>query len=184
MNENEYALVAELLQIATLRESSDDDPRRCRDHVDGLVRPRLGERPCPYDWHRGAEWYADGDRLCCGICHPPASPEAVWAFGGPRAAGLLCPCLFDAGAVYAPPHPFPLMWWWKEKLPERRGTRCRVIAQGRMGSVQIEFEDGARVIASHHAVRKYAPLNDERPPPYRPYRHGRRAAHVEGQLAF
>ena len=49
---------------------------------------------------------------------------------------------------------FPLVWFWKAKLPERRGQRCRVVAQGRLNSVLVEFEDGYRVVTSRYAVRR------------------------------
>ncbi len=31
-------------------------------------------------------------------------------------------------------------WYWKSRLGERNGTRCRVLARGSMNSVLIEFE--------------------------------------------
>jgi hypothetical protein len=46
------------------------------------------------------------------------------------------------------------IWYWKVKLPERKGQRCRVVARGRMNSVMVEFKDGYRVVTSRHAVRK------------------------------
>ena len=33
-------------------------------------------------------------------------------------------------------------WFWKTKLPERKGQRCRVLAMGKMNSILVEFEDG------------------------------------------
>jgi hypothetical protein len=45
------------------------------------------------------------------------------------------------------------VWYWRAKLPERKGARCRVIARGALNSVLIEFEDGFRVITSRYAVR-------------------------------
>jgi hypothetical protein len=45
-------------------------------------------------------------------------------------------------------------WRWRCNLPERHGTRCRVIARGTMNSAQIEFEDGTRHIVSRFAIRK------------------------------
>ncbi len=49
---------------------------------------------------------------------------------------------------------FPLVWFWKAKLPERQGQRCRVIVQGRLNTVLVEFEDGYRVVTSRYAVRR------------------------------
>lgn len=53
------------------------------------------------------------------------------------------------------PDTFDRVWWWKSKLAERRGQRCRVLARGKMNSCLVEFEtDGYRVITSRNAVRK------------------------------
>lgn len=49
---------------------------------------------------------------------------------------------------------FDLVWWWKSKLVERRGQRCRVICRGTKNSVLVEFEDGARYVTSRWAVRE------------------------------
>lgn len=44
-------------------------------------------------------------------------------------------------------------WYWRKKLGERNGQRCRVLARGKMNSILVEFEDGYRVITSRYAVR-------------------------------
>lgn len=49
---------------------------------------------------------------------------------------------------------FDRIWRWRVNLPERFGSRCRVIARGTMNSAQIEFEDGTRHIVSRFAYRK------------------------------
>jgi hypothetical protein len=47
------------------------------------------------------------------------------------------------------------VWHWRSRLPERKGTACRVVARSRrLGSVLVEFEDGFRVVASRYAVRR------------------------------
>lgn len=46
------------------------------------------------------------------------------------------------------------IWRWRVNLPERYGTRCRLIARGTMNSCEIEFEDGVRHIVSRNAIRK------------------------------
>jgi len=46
------------------------------------------------------------------------------------------------------------IWFWKTRLPERKGQRCRVLARGKMNSILVEFEDGYRVVTSRFAVRK------------------------------
>ena len=49
---------------------------------------------------------------------------------------------------------FDHIWFWKTRLPERKGQRCRVLARGRMNSIKVQFEDGFIVITSRYAVRK------------------------------
>ena len=49
---------------------------------------------------------------------------------------------------------FRFVWWWRSKLSERKGQACRVLARGRMNSILVEFEDGARVVTSRYAVRE------------------------------
>lgn len=49
------------------------------------------------------------------------------------------------------------VWWWKSRLPERKGQACRVLARGSMNTVLVEFEDGYRVTTSRFAVRLLRP---------------------------
>jgi hypothetical protein len=49
---------------------------------------------------------------------------------------------------------YPLVWWWRARLPGRKGQRCRVLVRGRMNSVLVEFEDGFRVVTSRFAIRR------------------------------
>lgn len=54
---------------------------------------------------------------------------------------------------------YDLIWYWKKqpwpgRTVDRKGQRCRIVARGRMNSVCVEFEDGYRVVASRHAVRR------------------------------
>jgi hypothetical protein len=49
---------------------------------------------------------------------------------------------------------FEYIWFWKKKLPERKGHNCRIIQRGNMNSILIEFEDGFKVISSRYAIRK------------------------------
>lgn len=32
---------------------------------------------------------------------------------------------------------FDLIWFWRKRLPGRKGQRCRVLARGKMNSVQL-----------------------------------------------
>lgn len=59
------------------------------------------------------------------------------------------------------PIPFDHTWFWKSRLPERRGQSCRVLARGRMNSILIEFEDGYKVVTSRYAVRKSKEAQNE-----------------------
>ncbi len=46
------------------------------------------------------------------------------------------------------------VWFWRVRLPERKGQLCSVIARGRLNSILVEFADGFQVITSRYAVRK------------------------------
>lgn len=48
------------------------------------------------------------------------------------------------------------IWYWRTRLPERKGQRCRVLVRSKkMNSIAVEFQgDGYRVITSRFAVRK------------------------------
>ncbi len=48
---------------------------------------------------------------------------------------------------------YPYIWYWRKKLPDRKGHRCRVWARGKLNSIGVDFPDGFRVITSRYAVR-------------------------------
>lgn len=43
---------------------------------------------------------------------------------------------------------------WGKYIPAWKGRRCRVLARGKMNSIQVEFENGERAITSRYAVRR------------------------------
>jgi len=49
---------------------------------------------------------------------------------------------------------YPYVWFWRSRLPERKGQPCRVVARGRMNSALVQFADGFLVVTSRFAVRK------------------------------
>lgn len=49
---------------------------------------------------------------------------------------------------------FPYVWRVRTRLPDRFGTRCRVLARGAMNSAKVAFEDGYEVITSRNYLRK------------------------------
>jgi len=51
---------------------------------------------------------------------------------------------------------FTYVWFWRVKLPDRKGHRCAVLARGKMNSILVELEDGYRVVTSRYAVRRAA----------------------------
>ena len=53
---------------------------------------------------------------------------------------------------------YPYYWRVKTRLPERKGTRCRVLARGKMNSALVEFEDGYKVVTSRNYFRKVTPI--------------------------
>ena len=52
---------------------------------------------------------------------------------------------------------FDHAWFWRARLPERKGHRCRVLARGALNSILVLFEsDGAKVVTSRYALRRAA----------------------------
>jgi hypothetical protein len=49
------------------------------------------------------------------------------------------------------------IWYWRSRLPERKGQACHVLARGSMNSVLVQFADGYLVITSRYAVRRRKP---------------------------
>lgn len=49
------------------------------------------------------------------------------------------------------------IWRLNKYLPERKGMPCQILARGRMNSILVEFQDGARFITNRYAVRKALP---------------------------
>jgi hypothetical protein len=50
---------------------------------------------------------------------------------------------------------FDHVWFWRARLPERKGERCRILVRSRrMNSCLVEFPDGFRVVTSRNAVRR------------------------------
>ena len=49
---------------------------------------------------------------------------------------------------------WPYVWWWRCRLPERKGQHCRVLIRGGRNTCLVEFADGYRVYTSRWAVRK------------------------------
>jgi hypothetical protein len=51
---------------------------------------------------------------------------------------------------------WPYIWRVRARLPERFGSRCRVLVRGRMNSCLVQFEsDLYKVVTSRNYVRKY-----------------------------
>lgn len=49
---------------------------------------------------------------------------------------------------------FDHTWWWRSRLPERKGQACRVLVRGAMNTILVEFQDGLQVVTSRYAVRR------------------------------
>lgn len=49
---------------------------------------------------------------------------------------------------------FDQVWFWKSRLPDRKGQSCRIVTRGKMNSILVEFEDGFRAVTSRYAVRR------------------------------
>lgn len=46
------------------------------------------------------------------------------------------------------------VWYWRSRLPDRKGQPCEVLARGRMNSILVRFDDGYMVVTSRYAVRR------------------------------
>lgn len=53
-----------------------------------------------------------------------------------------------------PPGAWTHYWRIRATLPERFGQPCRIVATGKMNSIEVEFPDGDRHIVSRYAVRR------------------------------
>lgn len=47
-------------------------------------------------------------------------------------------------------------WRLHCRLPERYKQHCRILVRGSLGSILIEFEDGARYVVGWRTVRRLA----------------------------
>ena len=52
---------------------------------------------------------------------------------------------------------FDQVWYWRSRLPERKGQPCRVLVRGKMNTILVEFADGYQVTTSRYAVRRAQP---------------------------
>ena len=50
---------------------------------------------------------------------------------------------------------YPYYWRVKTRLPERKGTSCRILTRGSKNSILVEFEDGYKVVTSGWSVRNF-----------------------------
>jgi len=46
------------------------------------------------------------------------------------------------------------IWFWKSRLPERKGQFCRILKQGKKNTILVEFADGFKIVTSHYIIRK------------------------------
>ncbi len=46
------------------------------------------------------------------------------------------------------------IWFWRTRLPERKGQSCQILRRGAMNSILVMFSDGYKVITSRWAVRR------------------------------
>jgi hypothetical protein len=53
---------------------------------------------------------------------------------------------------------YPYVWWWRVRLPDRNGQRCRITARGALNSIRVEFPDSFWTITSRWAVRREAAM--------------------------
>lgn len=51
--------------------------------------------------------------------------------------------------------PYRYAWGNNPVRAKLKGKRCRLLANGTMGSVAAEFEDGTKIVTSRRALRKH-----------------------------
>lgn len=49
---------------------------------------------------------------------------------------------------------FPYEWRWKQRMGDRYGQPCALLAKGRMNTALLEFPDGFRVTTSLNGIRR------------------------------
>jgi hypothetical protein len=49
------------------------------------------------------------------------------------------------------------VWYWRSKLPDRKGQPCELLATGAKNSILVRFTDGFRVVTSRYAVHPVPP---------------------------
>ena len=62
--------------------------------------------------------------------------------------------LLVAGRLLASWSSYPFVWRVSCRLPERKGERCRVLANGAKWTSLVEFVDGYRVFTSRRYLRR------------------------------
>ncbi|KKL83989.1 hypothetical protein LCGC14_1969190 [marine sediment metagenome] len=51
-------------------------------------------------------------------------------------------------------YPYYFRWGNNSKRATMKGRRCRVLARGKMNSIEIEFENGQKEIVGRYSIRK------------------------------
>ena len=75
-----------------------------------------------------------------------------WYTGAPVACRT---CSGSGEVVIQAPHVYVYAWGNNERRAHLKGRLCRIVAAGtRMHSVEVEFENGERVVTSMRALRK------------------------------
>lgn len=101
---------------------------------------------------------APGERECVkagGDSEPPLAP-----FMGGATCNLpieLAPLKLAPPAKPKTTEPFSYVWRVKTRLPERKGSLCRVLVRSKMNSCLVEFQDGQRYVTSRQYMRKANP---------------------------
>jgi hypothetical protein len=109
---------------------------------------------CIYDCGKGAIYVPEvgpmGDDFCLTVAEAQATGR-IWRYED-EFGGFMCP---DCDAMMLADWPY--VWFWRCKLGERKGLRCRVWARGTMNSIGVEFLDGFRTVTARYAIRLARP---------------------------
>lgn len=115
----------------------------------------------------------DGNLLAmCQDCHLAYDKEAhvaqaLWTrslrrLDERRNGELFSPPLGHQAPRHDPEPTLTHYWRLRTRLGDRHGQHCRILARGKLNSLEIEFADGSRHIVSRFAVRKRQPSSGDR----------------------
>ncbi len=99
-----------------------------------------------------SEYVGEGD---CPLCKKPIQSRPLFMVGEYDYC-YSCFRNLELQGIRPPKRAAQVMthiWFWKSRLPDRKGQPCKVLARGKMNNILVEFVDGYKVVTSRFAVR-------------------------------